>query len=149
MNFKRIAIFLSVLPLAVACGTTAYQPSPQEMNTVLAELTGQDGRACVRVRDISGFGVINDSTVSVSDKFRGHYLMVTMHRCPNLATSSAAAFKGAFTEFCGRRDSLYTAAGGRCPVQSVYEFENRQAAFDAVDQAEAMIQGRRESDKDG
>ena len=67
-----------------ACSTTSYLPTSNEMNNALQEITGQDGRACVRVRDISGFGTINDTTLSVSGRFGGHYLMVTMHRCPNL-----------------------------------------------------------------
>lgn len=147
MKYRLTVPLLAVLSLVAACSSTAFAPNSNEMNAALAEITGQDGRSCLRVRDISGFGVLDDVTVSVSDKFRGHYLMVTMHRCPDMATSHAAAFKGAFTEFCGRRDSLYTARGGRCPVQSVYEFENRDAAFAAYDKAEEIIRGKREAEE--
>ena len=148
MNCKTILLSLAMLPLLAACSTTAYSPMPSEMNSALQEITGQDGRACVRIRDISGFGTTNATTISVSDRFRGHYLMVTMHRCPDMGTTTAAAFKGAFTEFCGRRDSLFTRAGGRCPVQSVFEFENRDEAFAALDRAEEMIDRQREAEKD-
>jgi hypothetical protein len=145
MNLKHMFTMISVLPLAVACSSSAVMPTPSEMNNALAEITGQDGRTCVRVNDISGFGTLSDMTLSVSNKFRSHYLMVTMHRCPDVESSTTAAFKGAFTEFCGRRDSLYTRGGGRCPVQSVYEFENRDAAFAAYDKAKEMIRASRES----
>lgn len=147
MNSRTIFLSLAVLPLLAACSTTSYSPMPSEMNSALQEITGQDGRACMRVRDISGFGTINDTTISVSDRFRGHYLMVSMHRCPDLATSTAAAFQGAFTEFCGRRDALFTRSGGRCPIQSVFEFENRDEAFAALDKAEEMIRAQRETEK--
>jgi hypothetical protein len=144
MNFKSIVMFCLTLPLVMACGSTAFAPSSQEMNHAMQEVTGQDGRACVRVRDISGYGPLNDTTISVSDKFRSQYIMVTNYRCSGLETSPGAAFKGAFTEFCGRRDSLFS-GGERCPVQSVFEFENRQAAFDAVDKAEALIRKQRQA----
>ena len=144
MNLKTIAFTFAVLPLAMACSSTAFTPTSNEMNTALTEISGQDGRACFRVRDISGFGTLNDTTVSVSDKFRGHYLLVTSHRCPELETSTRAAFKGAFTEFCGRRDALFS-RGGRCPVRSVFTFENRQAAFDAYDRAKSQIRQQREA----
>ena len=135
------------LPLIQACSSSSFSPSSQEMNRALQEITGEDGRACVRTRDISGYGTLNDTTVSVSDKFRGHSLMVTTFRCPAIEASPGAAFKGAFTEFCGRRDSLFS-GGSRCPVQSVFVFENRDAAFEALDQAEALIKQQREKEKD-
>lgn len=146
MKFKNGFFLLAALTLTVSCSTTSYTPTSREMNDALMEITGQDGRSCVRVSDISGFGPLDDSTVSVSDKFRAHYLMVTSFRCTELGTSFHAAFKGAFTEFCGRRDSLY-AGGQRCPVQSVFEFENRDAAFAAYDKAEEMIRAEREAEK--
>jgi hypothetical protein len=148
MNIRKLTVSLAILPLIVACSSTAFYPSSQEMNSALATVTGQDGRACVRVNDISGYGAMNDTTVSVSDKFRGHYLMVTTYRCPGIESGMGAAFKGAFTEFCGRRDALFS-GGQHCPVQSVFEFENRQAAFDAYDKAEELIKAGRESESRG
>lgn len=139
---NRTLAFLS-LALLAGCATTAYTPTPQEVDKALAEITGQNGRACLRLADINGFASLNDSVVSVSDKFRGHYLMVALYRCPGLEYTTLAAFKGAFTEFCGRRDAIATRQG-RCPIQSVYTFENRQAAFDAHDRAEEVIRLNRE-----
>ena len=147
MNTVKFALRLAALTLLAACSTASYTPMPSEMNGALQEITGQDGRACVRVRDISGFGAVSDTTLSVGNRFRGHYLMVTMHRCPDIESTPAAAFAGGFTEFCGRRDAVYTRGGGRCPVQSVFEFDSRDAAFDALDRAEEMIRAQRETKK--
>ena len=138
---KRFTGFIFTVLLA-ACSTTSV-PTSSELNTALMDITGEDGRACVRVQDISGYGVLNDSTVSVSSKFRKHYLMVTAYRCSELQTALGAAFKGSFTEFCGRRDSIVS-GGQRCPVQGVFEFENREAAFRAFDEAENRIDSSRE-----
>jgi hypothetical protein len=143
---KPIAVLLAALLLA-SCAST-YTPTPAEMNDALAGITGQNGRACVRQRDIDGFGALSDSVLSVSDKFRGHYLMVTSYRCPGMEIATAALFEGAFTEFCGQRDSIKT-RDGRCPIRSVFDFESRQAAFDAHDRAEQVIQKRREAAGDG
>ena len=144
MNIKSVALLVVASLLAAACSSTSFSPTPVEMNDALKTITGQDGRACVRVQDISGYGTLDDTTVSVSDKFRRHYLMVTAHRCPAMETSPRAAFKGSFTEFCGQRDSLFS-GGDRCLVRSIFEFENRDAAFDAHDQAEELIRSARES----
>ena len=43
-----------------------------------------------RQRDIDGFGALSDSVLSVSSKFRNHYLLVTLYRCPEMELSSAA-----------------------------------------------------------
>ena len=147
MKFKTFLVLILLLPLIQACGSTSFTPSSQEMNQALQEITGEDGRACIRTRDISGYATLNDTTVSVSDKFRGHALMVTSYRCPAMETSPGAAFQGAFTEFCGRRDSLFS-GGSRCPVQSVFVFENRDAAFAAFDQAEGLVKQQREKEED-
>ena len=144
---NSLLVILSFAALAVTgCASTAYQPNPAEMNSALRQITGQDGRACVRQRDIDGFGALSDTVLSVSDKFRGHYLMITRFRCPELATSLGAAFSGRFIEFCGGRDSIL--AGGRsCPILSVFEFESREAAFEAMDAAEQKTGAKREKTK--
>jgi hypothetical protein len=75
--------------------------------------------------------------------------MVTMHRCPAIESGARLVFKGAFTDFCGGgRDSVH-GGNGRCPVQSVFEFDDRDAAFAAHDQAEEMIRKQREAGKGG
>lgn len=141
--WKQLTLFCSALILC-ACATSGnVPPTPQEIGAALADITGQNGRACVRQMDISGYAALDDTVVSVSAKFRKHYLMVTMYRCPAMESTSHALFAGAFTEFCGGgRDSIAT-VNGRCPIQAVYEFENRDEAFDAHDKAEERVQAAR------
>lgn len=143
MKLKNILSLAVALPLFAACSSTTFVPTPSEMNTAMREITGQNGRACVRIRDIQGYGALSDSVISVSSNFRKQYIMVTMHRCPAIESGAHMAFKGAFTDFCGGgRDSVH-AGDGRCPVQSVYEFDDRDAAFAAHDKAEEMIRKQR------
>lgn len=142
---STLVTVLSLAALTVTgCATTSYQPTPVEMNSALRAITGQDGRACIRQRDIDGYGALSDTVLSVSDKFRGHYLMVTRYSCPGMETSPRALFEGAFTEFCGQRDSI-TTRGGRCPILSVYTFANRDVAFEAHDQALEALRSRRDA----
>jgi hypothetical protein len=112
----------------------------------LGEVTGTNGRECLRVADISGYGTLNDSVLSVSSKFRTHYLLVTLYRCPEMELSPRALFKGAFTELCGGGRDFVVAGSRRCTIQGVYEFENRQAAFEAYDAAIDRIGKSREAE---
>ena len=63
---------------------------------------------------------------------------------PAIESSPVLAFKGAFSDFCGGGRDSVQAGEGRCPVQSVFEFENRKAAFAAHDKAEELIAERRQ-----
>jgi len=135
------------LSLLAGCHSAPYQPMPQEMTRALSETTGQNGRECMRVSDIAGYGTLNDSVLSVSSKFRNHYLLVTLFRCPEMELSSAALFKGSFTEFCGGGRDAVLAGKRRCPVQGVFEFENREAAFAAYDAAIERLRERRETEQ--
>ena len=141
------AILLATLTLALAgCRSSPYQPLPREMLDALAATTGQSGRECMRVSDISGWGTLNDSVLSVSSKFRNHYLLVTLYRCPEMEFSSAVVFKGSFTEFCGGGRDSVLAGQRRCPVQGLFEFEDREAAFAAYDRAIERITATRQEE---
>jgi hypothetical protein len=118
------------------------------MRAALAEVTGQNGRACMRLHDISGYAPLNDSVISVSNKFRKQFLLVTTYRCPAIEMSAGALFKGTMTEFCGGgRDFLY-AGKERCPIFSIYEFPSRDEAFAAHDAAEAIVNSNRASSRE-
>ncbi|MBT8041251.1 MAG: hypothetical protein HKO85_09525 [Xanthomonadales bacterium] len=145
MKRPALSLVLLLAALLSSCVATRYAPTPQEMDSALKNITGQNGQACIRQRDIAGFGTLSDSVVSVSDKFRGHFLLVTRLRCPGLETSRAALFEGSFTEFCGRRDFVNTREG-RCPIQSIFEFETRAEASAAHDRAEESIRLARDAE---
>ena len=144
---KQITLIVACLfaSLVAGCGTTpTKQPEPRAIDEALREVTGQNGRTCVYIRDIRGYGTLSDSVLSVSARQRKQYLMVTLYRCPSMQDNAGAAFWGAYTEFCGGgRDSVQ--AGARpCPVRSVFEFESRDDAFAAHDQALELIYGPEE-----
>jgi hypothetical protein len=133
-----------LLALLAGCSAATVQPMPRDMLQALSTVTGQDGRACIRVDDIAGYGALNDSVLSVSNRFRKHFLLVTLYRCPEMETSSRALFKGAFTELCGGGRDAVVAGAQRCPVQGVFEFEDRQAAFEAYDAAIETLNAQRD-----
>lgn len=140
MNKPIKTIFLSTITLSlVACSTTAVTPTAMEMNDTLAEITGMDGKACLRIRDITGYTALSETVISARMLRRSQALLVTNKRCPGLQSTNAAIFDSTVTEICGgRTDSLITFRE-RCTVKSIFEFENQQAAFDAFEQAETRI----------
>lgn len=141
-----IGLLLPALIALAGCASPTYEPMPRDMFRTLSEITGQDGRECLRIDDIAGYGTLNDSVLSVSSKFRGHYLLVTLYRCPEMTTASTALFKGSFTEFCGGgRDAILTGQR-RCPVQGVFQFENREDALSAYDGAIELTRAAHEGE---
>lgn len=130
--------------LLAACSSTALNPMPGEMNSALGQITGQNGRACLRIRDIRGYAAISDSVISANMLRRNQALLITSRRCPGLQTTSAAVFDGRFTEICGGGRDFVVTAAERCNIRSIFEFESRQAAFDALEQAEELIRDRRQ-----
>ena len=142
-----VVLFAVSVPAMTGCSSSPYPPMPQEMIAALSETTGQNGRECMRVSDISGYGTVNDSVLSVSSKFRKHYLLVTLFRCPEMEVSSTALFKGSFTELCGGGRDAVIAGSRRCPVQGVFEFEDREAAFAAYDRAIERIRANQAADQ--
>jgi len=128
-----------------ACGSMATRPLPQEMNQALLELTGQDGRACIRISEISGYASLSDSLLSVTTIRKSHALMVTNHRCPALESTSAAVFDGQFTQICGGNRDFIVVVSERCSVRSIFKFDDRQAALDAIDAAEQRIKAGRDN----
>ena len=75
-------------------------------------------------------------------------LLVTLYRCPEMELSSAALFKGSFTEFCGGGRDSVLAGQRRCPVQGLFEFEDRESAFTAYDRAIERITATREEESE-
>jgi hypothetical protein len=145
MNWKTLLISTCIALVTVSCGsTTTRQPEPRAIDEALKQVTGKNGRECVYVRDIQGFGALSDSVLSVSGKFKKHYLMVTLYRCPSIQYGGGAAFWGSYSEFCGGgRDSVQS-QDKPCPVKSVFEFDSRDDAFAAHDKALEIIYGPEE-----
>jgi hypothetical protein len=124
-------VFSAVLGLA---GCASYIANVPNHDVLLKEHTEQDGNACIRADRIRGWGVLDDDVLSVdafgSKKF---YLVTTMYSCQDILTSATVGFSSGFAEFCGRgRDRIITREDA-CQVQSIFEFDSREEAFEAFE----------------
>ncbi len=132
--FKAAASSIALLTLGLAgCSTTDTSNTPK-LSAYLKEQTGQNGRACIQTRDIRGYGA-SDSSVNI-DAGRKYYIATTLYRCVGLDMAPRALFEDRFSEVCGGGTANIITREGRCPLQDIFEFEDRQAAFAAMDLAE-------------
>ncbi len=117
-------------------------------DALLQAQTKQNGRACIRESDINGYGVLADDVISVSVSKRNQYFLVsTLYRCHSLSISPAIVFSGSFSEFCGGGHDKILTVNEACPVQNIFEFSSREAAFDAFEKAKHTRDEIRESNK--
>ncbi len=65
------------------------------------------------------------------DGRRNYYLATVMPGCNALDTSPSALFEERFSEVCGGGMHKVYAGGDHCTIRQMYEFENREAAFEA------------------
>ena len=139
MHRILFAALATVFAIA-ACGTgpnqSANLPSHDEL---LAEMSQQNGRACIRSADIQGFAPLSDNVVSVSARSRGHYLVTTLFRCPSLTSSINVGFAGNFAEVCGGSGRIVSREES-CPIRGIYRFADRDDALASWE----MIKARRE-----
>lgn len=135
----RTLFLLTLLLGLLASGSTHASPSAMKMDKALAEISGQDGTACLRIRDISGYTALSESVVSARMLRGAQALLTTNRRCPELQATNAAIFDSTVTQICGgRTDSLIT-LHERCTVKSIFEFEDDKAASEAFRQAEGKV----------
>ena len=137
---------LLAMGLLAACAAQSERPT-LSFDEALQQVTGQDGKTCIRDYDIDGFGAINDSVVSVSGRGREHFLVTTRFRCNTLSTAFKVNFSGDFSEFCHGRDEIITREES-CPVKHIYRFANREDAFAALDAAKERRAVSAKSDED-
>ena len=136
----RIGICLAGGLLLSACAATPDDPSePAELDQLLLELTHEDGRDCIRIQDIDGFGTLEDDLVSVSSRFgKRHYLVTTVYRCSSLRSSMGVGFQGPQNEVCGGGSSYLVNGEESCPIAHIFEFSSRDEAFAAYEMAKAQ-----------
>lgn len=122
--------------LAAGCSTVESKPRPPSMDTLLAGLTEQNGRACIRRTDIRGFAVLNDQLLSVSGRRKEHFLVTLPYSCNSLDISFQLAFTGTFSDVCGggARDQIITREES-CPIRHIYSFKSRDEAFATLELA--------------
>lgn len=128
-------ISIATVALAVltsACSTTGE--SVPSLADTLHDVSGQNGRACVDKGDIQGYGVLDDNIISIDGR-REYYLATVLPGCLDLVTSIGVAFKGGFGEVCGRTSDSVMTNDSHCTINRMYEFDNRDDAFAAYNQA--------------
>lgn len=135
---RSLALLMCSVSLLCACAHETSAPTPKKISDALKLQTGASGRACVRISDIRGYAH-NSGVVSI-DGGRNYYLATTIMRCHNLDTATAVAFDGPGGEVCGGGASRIKAAGSECVVSNVFEFDNRSAAFAALESANAVLE---------
>ncbi len=118
-----------------ACTSNKPDQTVPRFSAVLSEVTGQNGRACVRISDIRSYGTRDRGRVITINARRKYYAATTLYRCSEIDFSHQALFDGNFHEICGNSTSYIIAGGERCPIHKVFEFENRESATDAINQA--------------
>ncbi len=128
----RVNALLAALGLAVfvsACSSIGGSSVPR-FHQILKDTTGQDGRACIRHSDIRGYGVLDEEVISI-DARREYYLATVLPGCHALETSPRALFEERFSEVCGGGRDRVHVEDGHCTIRQIFEFENREAAFEA------------------
>lgn len=130
----RVLLTLALGTTLAACSSTGMQSSVN-ISTALQEVTGQNGRACIWGRDIKGFGVLQDDVLSIDAFGDGYYLATVMPGCNDLGLSARAMFQERFGEVCGGGMNRVQAGSSHCQIRHIFEFENREQAFAAHDEA--------------
>ncbi|WP_347332121.1 DUF6491 family protein [Marinimicrobium locisalis] len=132
------------LAVALLAGCSTTGGDTPSFNQVLKETTGQNGRACVREDDIRGYGVLDHDVVSIDGR-RNYYLATLLPGCNDVGTSPRAAFEERFTEVCGGGMHKMHTSGDHCTIRHLFEFEDREAAFEAHKKAVESYKEARES----
>lgn len=136
--FEYILVFIALLTLVSCSSLDINLPS---YDNLLKAQTEQDGRVCLRQRNIRGYGMLNNDVISINASGKSqYYLVTTLFRCQSLQTSFSAGFKGDFFELCGGgRDKILTSEGS-CPIKSIFEFGSREEAFVSFEKADKIRQ---------
>lgn len=145
MKLWKLCATAPLLAALSACTTTGE--SVPSFYDVLAETAGQNGRACVRHSDIRGYGVLDHDVISIDGR-RNYYLATVMPGCNALDTSPSALFEERFSEVCGGGMHKVYAGGDHCTIRQMFEFENREAAFEAHRNAVERYDALREAAKE-
>lgn len=126
---KVLMVFGTAALAAVLASCASTGRDMPRVGEMLSEASGQNGRACVRVRDIQGYGVLEGNVISI-DSTTDYYLATVLPGCVDLQTSVRALFSGDFGEICGRTMGTIATGGDRCVINQVFEFEDREQAFE-------------------
>ncbi|WP_341938545.1 DUF6491 family protein [Marinimicrobium sp. C2-29] len=129
MMIKSLLSGVGLAVLVSGCAQWGNDSVPR-FHQILKDTTGQDGRACIRHSDIRGYGVLDEEVISI-DARREYYLATVLPGCHALETSPRAIFEERFSEVCGGGRDRVHVEDGHCTIRQIFEFENREAAFEA------------------
>jgi hypothetical protein len=129
----RAVTALSSLGLLCLAGCTSVVSDLPSNDSLLQEVTGQNGRVCIDNNDINGFGYLDNDVISVDGRRGQYFLMTTLYRCNSLTYSPQIAFAGNFAEFCGGGRNKVITGEEICPIKSIYQFTSRKEAFSMFD----------------
>ena len=140
---NRTILTILFIALCTGCSTTQSQkPRLPSVDSLLLQMTEQDGRACIRSGDMNGFAALDDDIVSVNARRKKHYLITTTYSCHSLGSSFSLGLSGTFSEVCGggASNQLIT-RDEACPIKHIFVFESREDALATYE----MVKGRREA----
>jgi hypothetical protein len=142
---RVIICFLVVVAFFNLVSCSSVGVNLPSYDNLLKAQTKQDGRACVRQRNIRGYGMLDGDVISISASGKSrYYLVTTLFQCQSLQTSFSVGFKGDFFELCGGgRDRILTSEES-CPIKSIFEFESREKAFAIFEKADKIRQDFRQ-----
>jgi hypothetical protein len=90
--FKYFLVIVAFFNL-VSC--SSLDVNLPKFDDLLKVQTAQDGKACVRQRNIRGYGMLDDDVVSISASGGNrYYLVTTLFQCQSLKTSFPRVSKG-------------------------------------------------------
>jgi hypothetical protein len=136
--FKYFLVIVAFFNL-VSC--SSLDVNLPKFDDLLKVQTAQDGKACVRQRNIRGYGMLDDDVVSISASGGNrYYLVTTLFQCQSLKTSFSAGFKGDFFELCGGGFDKILTYEESCPIESIFEFESREKALASFEKVEKIRQ---------
>jgi hypothetical protein len=127
----------------ISCTTTGDRDA-HKLSSLLEDTTGQNGRACVKVSDIEGYGVLEDNVLSIEGEDDEHYLATVTPGCDDLPTTARLQFSGDFGEVCGQAMDEIVMGDDRCTINQLFEFDDRDDAMDAY---HATLELREQMDK--
>ncbi len=80
--------------------------------------------------------MLDDRVVSI-DADREYYLATLWPGCHNITTSMRVLFSGGFGEICGGSMNKIHTRGDSCNIKQLFEFENREQAFETYNAVQA------------
>lgn len=130
----KVLMFFAPAALTAVLASCASTGNVPKVGQMLREATGQNGRACIYLHDIQSYGVLEGDVVSIDSMDGNYYLATVLPGCVDLQMSVHALFRGDFGEICGQTADVIATGGDRCSINQIFEFDNRQEAFDTYNQ---------------